>query len=287
MCSLVGDAVHHCVYRTEEDWGSECWSDIFTESDSENDKCDFNSEHTPYFLRKHCFDHAWSKRKVSNLESRFSTTTSKGNDDCSHEVNPGFQAEALEGAQQNVKKSKKACRPGKSERMRFRKFVDKLKDEVQDEGAHFNMNTWVLPPTFNRNTHTRDKVLNILTTHQEACSGRQNNWRVFDDEWVWTHASCHWQPLLFKTIAGQWNTTLGFACLPLGNGSYAGLMIWNRTIESCFTKEISTKFERSIVCDVPPVQVTCMCPSTGFTFCCIFKLAPVLQQPSSVADQNG
>jgi len=169
----MGGIDYTCVYRTEENWEPESWSDIQSESDGENDQHTLNVVLAPDIWGTPCFDHSWVKHEACGLELSSSVTTSPSDFSRAHADIFEFQTEASSVSQENTERSKKICRPGKSQRGRFRKFVDKLKARMQDAGASFDFDTLVLPTAFNKNS-TRNKIRDILTAYRRSLLGRSD-----------------------------------------------------------------------------------------------------------------
>jgi len=172
----MGDLIHNRVFRTQEDWDPEYWSDIQSESDSDTERNQrgLNAVLARGMLTRPYFNDSWDTLQKCSLESCSFSTASTSNDSCESAEGPEFQSEVGLALQQHLPKAKKTFRPGKSERERFRKFVDELKAKIRDDGANFNFETFVLPHAFNKKLSTRDKIRDILNAHHRSLLGQSN-----------------------------------------------------------------------------------------------------------------
>jgi len=177
MHSTKGEVLQRCMYWTEEDWDTDYWSDLQSDSESENGKCSLDSAQALENLVLHCSQRSRSMHGVPRMQFCLSTATEAIDISREHAETPGLQAEANLASQQVAKRNTK-IRPGKSERYGFRKFVEKLKEKVQDEGTQFNFDTLDIPPAFNKKVNTREKIRDILVRHQKEYFGQSKVVRV-------------------------------------------------------------------------------------------------------------
>jgi len=125
---------HFHVYLKEEKWDPEPWSDLESDSGSNNEERSGKDAYAPKILRRRCFGESGSLIKTISVESSGSTASSK-----------------------------KTSRPPKRERDKFRKFVADVVEKMLFEGADFNLDNVELPISYKR-----EKIQKVLDRYKQG-----------------------------------------------------------------------------------------------------------------------